>query len=436
MREIMRKVLRTLMMFFVLLLCMTVHPVQAAEENEQSKSYLKDGIGYIYTTINGKEGYWACTCMSDMTKLNIPEKVNGKPVIYVGQGFKDSKIEDVVIPKSVIALSPDAFLNCKNLKKVTLPDNNIQIGENAFSGCFSLQTVTCKSAKTIGAKAFFNCTKLTRFAIPKGVKTLEEKTFSGCSSLERVSFPKGMDMDTIGSYAFENCNNLTDVSWPNSVRIIMPYAFSGCSKLKTFEVGFEKAKLDIGDGAFFRCKSLQSVVFPENLKTIGKRAFFQCTALSKAEFPDTMQAKYTIGTQAFYGCKKLRKLTLQGDIKIGSNAFGKISKLCIYGAQGSWVQVYAARNGINFKLLLSAQKIYADSVTKALGAGPFQLSVKTEGKCPLSYKSNNKSVATVSSEGKVTLKGFGKAVITIKAAATSYYKAASKKIAVVVIPKK
>ena len=54
----------------------------------------------------------------------------------------------------------------------------------------------------------------------------------------------------------------------------------------------------------------------------------------------------------------------------------------------------------------------------------------------LTYQSGNKKVATVSAAGRVTLKGPGWTTITVRAAATSKYKGAVKKITLTVKPKK
>ena len=73
-------------------------------------------------------------------------------------------------------------------------------------------------------------------------------------------------------------------------------------------------------------------------------------------------------------------------------------------------------------------KTYGDKA-KSLGA-------KTTGNGKLTYVSSNKSVVTVSSNGLVSIKGTGKAVVTIKASATTKYNSAVKKITIVVKPKK
>ena len=58
-----------------------------------------------------------------------------------------------------------------------------------------------------------------------------------------------------------------------------------------------------------------------------------------------------------------------------------------------------------------------------------------KAKTALTYTSSNKKVAAVDKNVKVTIKGAGKAVITVKAAATSEYKAATKKVTIKVSAK-
>ena len=78
---------------------------------------------------------------------------------------------------------------------------------------------------------------------------------------------------------------------------------------------------------------------------------------------------------------------------------------------------------------LSAQKITVTSkYNKKLSDKAFSLNTKATGK--LTYKSSNTKVATVDSKGKVTLKGVGTATITVSAAASGDYKAASAKVTI------
>lgn len=78
--------------------------------------------------------------------------------------------------------------------------------------------------------------------------------------------------------------------------------------------------------------------------------------------------------------------------------------------------------------------IVADSFTKTEGDGPFPLNANAE--TALTYRSNNESVATVASDGTVTLKGVGTATITITAAAAEGYEQALKEVTITVNEKK
>lgn len=74
------------------------------------------------------------------------------------------------------------------------------------------------------------------------------------------------------------------------------------------------------------------------------------------------------------------------------------------------------------------------SYTKTKGSKAFYLGAKA--KTTLTYKSSNPKVVTVNNNGKVNIKGYGKAIITIKANESTQYKKATKKISIVIKPKK
>lgn len=67
---------------------------------------------------------------------------------------------------------------------------------------------------------------------------------------------------------------------------------------------------------------------------------------------------------------------------------------------------------------------------RTTGDAPFKLNASAMTK--LSYKSGNTQVASVSSKGVVTPVGTGETVVTVKAAETDYYEAASKKVYITV----
>ncbi|MDD6212623.1 MAG: Ig-like domain-containing protein [Clostridiales bacterium] len=76
------------------------------------------------------------------------------------------------------------------------------------------------------------------------------------------------------------------------------------------------------------------------------------------------------------------------------------------------------------------------SILTSVTEKPFQLKAETSGNGKLTYKSSNSQVAKVSKDGLVTIKGTGKATITITAHSTATCNMAVKKIVIRVVPDK
>ncbi len=97
---------------------------------------------------------------------------------------------------------------------------------------------------------------------------------------------------------------------------------------------------------------------------------------------------------------------------------------------------YSGKIAKSFKINKASQTITASNFKKKVGDSAFSVKAKrTKGDGTLTYKSSDTKVAAVSSTGKVTIKGVGKATITITAASTKNYNKATKKITVEVKPK-
>lgn len=78
----------------------------------------------------------------------------------------------------------------------------------------------------------------------------------------------------------------------------------------------------------------------------------------------------------------------------------------------------------------------ANTYKKANKGSDFSLNATCNGGGKLTYTSSNSKVVTVSSTGKVSIKGCGTATITIKSSSTTNYNSASKKVTVTIIPAK
>lgn len=130
--------------------------------------------------------------------------------------------------------------------------------------------------------------------------------------------------------------------------------------------------------------------------------------------------------------KQILKEGVDYSVKYSNNTNAGTGKVTIKG-KGNYTGT-ALRT---FTIKKADNKITASSITKTWKSTSqsFSINAGVKGKTKLTYTSNQKNV-TVSSSGRVTVKGkfTGTAVITIKAAATSNYEAAVKKISVTVKP--
>ena len=72
--------------------------------------------------------------------------------------FLCSRLEEVIIPKSVYVIRVGAFEDCDKLKEVVIPEGVVRIEEFAFNGCKKLEKVVIsESVEYIGISSFCWC---------------------------------------------------------------------------------------------------------------------------------------------------------------------------------------------------------------------------------------------------------------------------------------
>lgn len=89
--------------------------------------------------------------------------------------------EEVVIPSHVRRIAPEAFKNCKSLKKVTTPIRLVRIGNRAFYGCDNLTEVIIPGAlfeRVKVKKIFSNADNIYfRFYVSSGIDAETDEDF-------------------------------------------------------------------------------------------------------------------------------------------------------------------------------------------------------------------------------------------------------------------
>ena len=216
---------------------------------------------------------------------------------------------------SVTSIGNHTFEGCISLTSVTIPNGVTSIGYEAFRNCTSLQSVDIPNSVTsIGDNAFRNCAILQSVIIPENVTSIGNHTFEDCISLTSVTIPNSVT--SIGNNAFFGCGSLTSVTIPNSVTSIGEYAFYKCTSLES--VTIPNSVTSIGEYAFYKCTSLESVTIPTSVTSIAKETFRKCKSLTSVTIPNSVTS---IGDRAFEGCEDLESITINGNPKIGEDAF-------------------------------------------------------------------------------------------------------------------
>ncbi len=82
--------------------------------------------------------------------------------------------------------------------------------------------------------------------------------------------------------------------------------------------GTKYSVTSIGNYAFASCSNLQSVTIPNSVTSIGYYAFSDCRSLQSVTIPNSMTS---IGYNAFQYCYNLQSVTINGNPKIGTDAF-------------------------------------------------------------------------------------------------------------------
>lgn len=281
--------------------------------------------------------------------------------------FRNSAVEKVTMPDSILEIGNFAFTNCKNLKNIRLSSNLYTIGDHAFTSCTSLENIDipdsveemyiyifshCKSLRTaklpnkrqnITEGTFYNCEKLERVEVPDTVIAVRESAFENCKSLE--TFKVTDKLEIIESFAFKNSGiNTIMLENSNALKEIQKEAFSGCTNLSN--VVIPNTVDSIGTGAFKNCESLETVKLSNKLKTIPSEAFRYCYELSKVEIPASVTS---IESKAFGENTSLSDVDFGKNVtEIASDAFSYPIKMTFYGYKDTYPQTYADEKGIKF----------------------------------------------------------------------------------------
>ncbi len=342
--------------------------------------------------------------------------------------------ENITIPENVKSIGEYAFARCLNLKDIIISEGVTSICDGAFEGCNKLADISVPNSVTkIGNGAFNECTSLKSVILGNGITSIGDGTFARCSSVDSITIPNGVE--SIGEYAFTDCSSLKDITIPNTVTSIGAWAFSSC-------------------------ESLESITIPGSLTSIGNQIFVNCTSLKNV----TLETGITSIDYRVFGESSIKNIYIPKSVtSIGEMAFDIEGDLDVYyeGNEKEWASIaiheYMNQGLDNATIHYNSTGIAGDDTededetapskttqtitieeveAKTYGGDGFEIYVTTNAANEnpiITYLSDKAEVVTVV-DGVAEIVGAGKAVITVNAAETKSFTAATATVEVVVNP--
>ncbi|MEY9980168.1 InlB B-repeat-containing protein [Lysinibacillus sp. RC79] len=301
---------------------------ESVTSNDEGNNEVSDEEEFTTKIVSG--GVAITGYKGDSKEISIPDKINGEPVVTIGDyALWKKKLTKVDIPSSVKDIGEYAFAynelitvdiptNVTEIKfaafaynqltNVGIPPNMTKIGISAFDHN-QLTNVKISSKVTEIGYGAFRANQLTSIKMPSSVATIGEYAFAN-NQLTNVEIPSSMT--EIRMNVFYD-NQLTSVKIPSSVTKIREFAF-GYNQLINVEI--PESVTEIRYGAFVKNK-LTSIKIPSSVKEIGDYAFAD-NQLTNVEIPSSVTAI----KEATFAINQLTSIKIPSSVtEIGKVAF-------------------------------------------------------------------------------------------------------------------
>lgn len=406
------------------------------------------GAYSIPSTVHGKtidqvwtSGFEGAVGLTDIT---IPASIGRLGTA----AFENTGLTHVTIPDTVQQVDPAVFQNCTSLVSVKLPNGITEIDQYLFANCISLQHVDMPDTITkINIYAFHNCTSLTSLALPKGLTSLSVGCFEKCYNLQHVVVPPSVinfPKDDVGVYnpfkyspvtVYVQKGSRGDSFFSNNLAELQASATANGGSLKVVTLD------SVADPASIDVSSLELIDAGRQISVAGKfriGSYLNVQPLTSGSDYNAFAAKANGKAFQAYDLSLLPSGTTASGpftLTIGQPE-GYASSATLYGANASALTTAYADNCftaslsalgpvalINVKEATGGTEVTSVTLNKytlnlEVGkTGKLSATVRPDSAADksITWSSSNTDVASVISNGTVTAKKAGTAVITATA---------------------
>lgn len=407
----------------------------------------REGAYTIPSTVHGKEidqiwtsGFEGAASLTDIT---IPASIGRLGTA----AFESTGLTHVTIPDTVQQVDPAVFQNCTSLVSVKLPNGITEIDQYLFANCISLQHVDMPDTITkINIYAFHNCTSLTSLALPKGLTSLSVGCFEKCYNLQHVVVPPSVinfPKDDVGVYnpfkyspvtVYVQKGSTGDRFFNNNLAELQASATASGGSLAVVTLN------SVADPASIDVSSLELIDAGRQISVAGKfriGSYLNVQPLTSGSDYNAFAAKANGKAFQAYDLSLLPSGTTASGpftLTIGQpDSYSSSAKL--YDANGAIATDYssdcfiATLSALGPVALIDVNEATGDTAVTSvkLNRSALSLEVGETGKLSATvrpdsaadksiiWSSNKTDVASVSSNGTVTAKKAGTAVITATA---------------------
>ena len=344
-------------------------------------------------------------------------------------GYKGTVPSSLSIPSGIRLIADGALSNENLITSLSIPSTVVYFGKSAFCDCQGLTTITSNittpSSCVYGSYVFYGCSSSCKLRVPAG-KTSTYRSVSAWSKftnniveqyVSSVSFDKPTESVQVGktltltpTVLAENAENKS-LTWSSTNTDVATVSSSGVVTAKAVGTTTIKAEATDGSGKYATCTVtvtpvyVSSISLNQSSQTLYTGGTVTLTATISPTNATNKSVKWSSSNAG------IASVSSAGVVTANKAGTATITATAADGSgKTATCTITVKQKATSISLNKTSETIYInDNLQLTATVGPDDATDKS-----VTWSSNNTSVATVSSDGKVTGVGAGTATITAK----------------------